>query len=132
MSARRLGRGQPERGPTFDRVGTVTFVSEPFVLPASEYWRQGDLHVALARPMSATGPVPLVVLLDGHTMFLSAAEFARTVSLVTMGTLPPLAVLGVWRDAADPLEYMSTRFRDYTPYEWVLPGPFAEIGRAHV
>ena len=103
----------------------MTDVSEPFILPASEYWMEGDLHVALARPMYATGPVPLVVLLDGHTMFLSAAEFARTVSLVTMGTLPPLAVLGVWRDAADPLEYVSTRFRDYTPYEWVLPGPFA-------
>ena len=87
---------------------------------------EGDLHVVLAKPMGASGPVPLVVLLDGHTMFLSAAEFSRTVSLVTMGTLPPIAVLGVWRDSSDPLDYVSTRFRDYTPYEWVLPEPFAD------
>lgn len=101
-------------------------MSEPFVVPDSDTWMEGDLHVALATPQSASGPVPLLVLLDGHTMFLTAAEYARTVSLVTMGALPPLAVVGIWRSSDSPMDYFSTRFRDFTPYTWVLPEPFAE------
>lgn len=101
-------------------------MAQPFVVPGTDTWMEGDLHVALATPSHADGPVPLVLLLDGQTMFLSAVEFARTVSLVTMGALPPLAVAAVWRDSAEPLEYFSTRFRDFTPYEWVLPEPFAD------
>lgn len=101
-------------------------MAQPFVVPGSDSWMEGDLHVALAMPARATGPVPLLVLLDGRSSFLTATEFSRTTSLVTMGTLPPIAVAAVWRDAADPLEYISTRFRDFTPYEWVLPDPFAD------
>jgi predicted alpha/beta superfamily hydrolase len=101
-------------------------MAQPFVLPNSDTWMEGDLHVALALPPHRSGPVPLVLLLDGHTMFATAAEYARTVSLVTVGALPPLAIAAVWRDSSDPLEYFSTRFRDFTPYEWVLPEPFAD------
>jgi predicted alpha/beta superfamily hydrolase len=104
-------------------------MTQPFVVPGTDSWMEGDLHVALALPappFAGDGPVPLLVLLDGQTMFLSAAEFTRTTTLVTMGTLPPIAICAIWRDAADPLEYFATRFRDFTPYEWVLPEPFAE------
>lgn len=101
-------------------------MAEPFVVPASDTWTDGDLHVALALPRGAKGPTPLVLLLDGHTMFLTATETARTVSLVSMGALPPLAIAAVWRDSSDQLDYISTRFRDFTPYEWVLPEPFAD------
>lgn len=97
----------------------------PFAMPDTDTWMEGDLHVALARPSHAAGPVPTVLLLDGHTMFATAVEYARTVSLVTLGALPPMAIVAVWRDSNDPLEYFSTRFRDFTPYEWVLPEPFA-------
>lgn len=100
-------------------------MAAPFVLPASETWLEGGLHVALALPQRAKGPVPLLVLLDGQSTFLTAVEYARTVSLVTMGALPPIAIAGVWRDSTDPLDYFSTRFRDFTPYEWTLPEPFA-------
>ena len=101
-------------------------MGQPFVVPHTDTWLEGDLHVALALPQGSSGPVPAIVLLDGQTIFLTAAEYARTVSLVTMGALPPLAVVGVWRNAASPLDYFSTRFRDFTPYEWVLPEPFAD------
>ncbi len=101
-------------------------MAQPFVVPGSDTWMEGDLHVALAVPPHAEGPVPLVLLLDGRTMFLTAVEYARTVTLVTMGALPPMAIAAVWRDSTHPLEYFSTRFRDFTPYEWVLPGPFAD------
>lgn len=87
---------------------------------------EGDLHVALATPAQRRGAVPLVLLLDGHTMFLTAAEFVRTVHRVTAGALPEVAIAAVWRDSSDPLEYVSTRFRDFTPDEWVLPDPFAD------
>jgi len=100
-------------------------MAHPFEVSGTDTWMEGDLHVALATPAHAAGPVPLVLLLDGQTMFLTAVEFARTVQLVTMGALPPLAVAAVWRASNDPLEYFSTRFRDFTPYEWVLPEPFA-------
>ena len=101
-------------------------MTQPFEVPSTDTWMEGDLHVALATPAHATGPIPLVLLLDGQTMFLTAVEFARTVQLVTMGALPPLAVAAVWRASDHPLEYFSTRFRDFTPYEWVLPEPFAD------
>lgn len=99
-------------------------MTQPFVVPGTDTWMEDDLHVALAVPPGHQGPVPLLLLLDGRTMFLTAAEYARTVTLVTMGALPPLAIAAVWRDSSDPLEYFSTRFRDFTPYEWVLPEPF--------
>lgn len=86
----------------------------------------GDLHVAVAFPMRPSGPVPLLLLLDGQSLFLTALEFARTVSLVTMGALPPVCVAAVWRDSPGHLDHLSTRFRDFTPYEWVLPEPFAD------
>lgn len=98
---------------------------EPFVVPRTETWLHGDLRVALALPQHVDGPLPVLLLLDGHTMFLTAAEYSRTVTLVTMGALPPVAVVGVWRETPTSFDYLSTRFRDFTPYEWVLPGPFA-------
>lgn len=101
-------------------------MTQPFVVPGTETWMVGDLHVALAVPPRHEGPLPLLLLLDGRTMFLTATEHARTLTQVTMGTLPPVAIAAVWRDASDAAEYISTRFRDFTPYEWVLPEPFAE------
>ena len=100
-------------------------MADPFVVPGTDTWTDGDLHVAVALPRRAKGPVPVLLLLDGHTMFLTAAEHARTVTQVTMGALSPVAVVGVWRDSSDTLDYFSGRFRDFTPHEWVLPGPFA-------
>lgn len=101
-------------------------MTEPYVVPDTHTWMHGDLHVALALPGHTRGPVPLVVMLDGRSTFLTAVEYARTVSLITMGALPPMAIAGIWRDSTNIVEYMSTRFRDFTPYEWVLPDPFAD------
>lgn len=101
-------------------------MTTPFVVPGTDTWMEGDLRVALALPPRLREPVPLLLLLDGQSMFLTAAEYARTVTLVTMGALPPIAIAAVWRESADALEYFSTRFRDFTPYEWVLPEPFAD------
>ena len=103
-------------------------MADPYLVPGTETWMEGDLRVVLALPQRSNGPVPVPVLLllDGQSMFLTAAEYARTVTLVTMGSLPPVAVVGVWRDSADPLDYFSTRFRDFTPLDWVLPDPFAD------
>lgn len=83
-------------------------------------------RVALTTPLfPADGPVPLLVMLDGDTMLLTATETARTISVSTMGALGPVALLGIMRDVPLGLEYMSTRFLDFTPREWNLPGPFA-------
>lgn len=97
----------------------------------AEHWLHESAAVAapfritLTMPLAPLdGPVPLVVMLDGHTMILTATEMSRTVSLVTMGTLPPVAFVAITRETRDHLEYVSSRFRDFTPDEWVLPGPF--------
>ena len=85
----------------------------------------GRFQVTLSTPLfPSDGPVPLLVLLDGHTMLLTATEASRTMSLVSMGTLPPVAFVAIVRDTDDRGTYISTRFRDFTPDEWVLPGPF--------
>ena len=85
----------------------------------------GRFHVTLTTPLVGSDqPVPLLVLLDGHTMLLTATEASRTISLVTMRALPQMALVAIHRDTADRLEYLSSRFRDFTPDEWVLPAPF--------
>jgi len=108
-------------------------VGTPFALPASESWTipsGGDapgLRVTLALPSLGLSPhTAVVVLLDGDFLFLTATEFARTTSLVTVGEFPPIAIVGVMRDEVDPMQYVASRFRDFTPDEWVLPGPFAD------
>lgn len=97
----------------------------------SDHWMHDSaavgarFRITLTTPLfPSDGPVPLVVMLDGHTMVLTATEMSRTVSMVTMGTLPPVAFVAITRDTGDQLEYISSRFRDFTPDEWVLPGPF--------
>lgn len=106
-------------------------MAEPVVLPASETWTilpDGDsrgIRVSLALPAGQpAGSVPLLVLLDGDTMFLTATEFARTVNLVTMGTFPPVAIVGLMRDEPDHGRYFASRFRDFTHVQWRLTGPF--------
>lgn len=108
-------------------------MSDPFVLPASEQWTTSSetgetgLRVTLAYPSGgAEGEVPVVFLLDGDFLFLTATEFVRTLHLVTMGDFPQVAVVGVMRDEPDPLRYITTRLRDFTPHEWTLTGPFAD------
>lgn len=106
-------------------------MTEPVVLSDSDKWTvspHGDgagIRVTLALPAGKPKrDVPLLVLLDGDTMFLTATEFARTVNLVTMGTFPPVAIVGLMRDETDHTGYIATRFRDFTPVEWTLPPPF--------
>lgn len=98
----------------------------------SDQWVQDSatvgarFRVSLTTPLFPTdGPVPLLVLLDGDTMLLTATETARTISISTLGSLGPVAMVGIMRDTASWPEYFSTRFRDFTPVEWTLPGPFA-------
>lgn len=101
-------------------------------VPNSQHWTHestvsgAGYRVTLTTPLfPAEGPVPLLVMLDGDTMLLTATETARTISVSTMGALGPVAFVGIMRDVPLGLEYMSTRFRDFTPREWDLPGPFA-------
>lgn len=108
-------------------------MTTPFVLPASTTWSvpsgtdQPGLRVSLALPTGRIdGEVPVVLLLDGDFLFLTAVEYARTLQLVTVGEFPALAVVGVMRDEPDPVRYIASRFRDFTPQQWVLPGPFAD------
>lgn len=108
----------------------------PLEVPNSDRWIHhssevgAPFRVSLTLPLlPVTGPVPLVVMLDGDTMVLTATETARTISISTMGALGPVAFVGIMRDVPLGLEYMSTRFRDFTPREWDLPEPFAaDIG----
>lgn len=108
-------------------------MSDPVSVPSTYRWTvhsdaaEADYRVTLSVPLFPTDePMPLLVLLDGTTMFLTATEFSRTVSLVTLGDLPPIAVMGITRDTPDPMQYFSSRFRDFTPQEWDLAGPFAD------
>ena len=41
-----------------------------------------------------------------------------------MGTYPQVAIVGIMRDEPDTLRYVASRFRDFTPQQWHLPGPF--------
>lgn len=83
-------------------------------------------RIALTLPLTATtDPVPLLVILDGDTMLLTATETARTMTVSTLGALGPVAMVGITRDTESWPEYFSTRFRDFTPVGWTLPGPFA-------
>lgn len=98
----------------------------------TDHWVHDSVHVGarfrvtLTLPLlPTTGPVPLLVMLDGDTMVLTATETARTISVTTMGALGPVALVGIMRDVPLGLEYMSSRFRDFTPRAWDLPGPFA-------
>lgn len=104
-------------------MSTLPRMTQPFVVPGTDTWMEDDLHVTLAVP-ACPGAAALLVLLDGQSMFLTAAEYARTVTLVTMGALPPITIAPMWHASDDPLDYFSTRFHDFTPYEWVLPAPF--------
>lgn len=108
-------------------------MAEPIVLPNSTHWTipsAGDvagIRVSIAHPPSEhAGPVRGLVLLDGDFLFLTATEFARTLNLVTLGDFPPLVVIGVMRDEPDPMRYISSRFRDFTPQPWTLTGPFTD------
>ena len=101
------------------------------VLPSSDAWvidsaRTGARYrVNLSLPsISTNAPVPLLVVLDGDTMFFSATEFIRTTNVVTLGTMPSMAVAAITRDEPDHLAYFSSRFSDFTPIEWRLHGPF--------
>ena len=107
-------------------------MNQPVTIACTEKWTVADangdagVRVTLSLPVDTADDVThLLVLLDGDTMFLTATEFARTVRRVTQGMLPQIAVVGLMRDEPDPLRYISSRFRDFTPQEWVLPGPFA-------
>ena len=98
----------------------------------SDHWVHDSATVgaryrtSLTTPLFPTeGPVPLLVILDGDTMLLTATEVARTISISTLGALGPVAMVGIMRDTESWPEYFSTRFRDFTPTEWTLPGPFA-------
>ena len=82
-------------------------------------------RVTLTTPMFPTkDPVPLLVVLDGDTMILTATEAARSISVSTMGALGPVAMVGIMADEPLGLEYIGARFRDFTPVEWTLHGPF--------
>jgi hypothetical protein len=99
--------------------------SHSFVLESSRV--DASYRVDVASPGSdAGGPVGAVVVLDGSAMFLTATEFARTVSRVTVGELPKLAVVGISCDVPDHATYVASRFRDFTPVAWEPTGPFAD------
>ena len=106
-------------------------MNEPVVVPATQRWTVPDpqseagLRVTLSMPLDRVkGPVHVVVLLDGDTMFLTGTEYVRTVRRVSMGTYPQVAIVGIMRDEPETLRYVASRFRDFTPQQWHLPGPF--------
>lgn len=106
---------------------------EPVVVPSSARWTlppgsdEPGIRVSVSLPLGRPRPdVPLVVLLDADFMFLSATEYVRTLKLCTMSEFPGVAIVGLMRDESDPMRYASSRFRDFTPNEWVLPDPFSE------
>lgn len=84
-------------------------------------------RITLTLPMRPTvEPVPLLVVLDGDTMILTATETARQITVSTMGSLGPVAMVGIMADEPMGLEYVAARFRDFTPVEWNLHGPFED------
>lgn len=101
-------------------------------IPGSERWMLdstavgGRYRLTLVHPRPRVeGPVPLLILLDGETMVLTATEFLRTMSAMANGILRPVALLAVMAEAESGPGYVATRFRDFTPQAWTLPGPFA-------
>jgi hypothetical protein len=107
-------------GPAAADVGFVVGGSEEWMVASSHV---GDeLRVTLFEPVPPVDePVPLMVLLDGAGLMLSAAEFVRRTRLLSMFTLPPVAVVAVTLHVDDLTEYLSARFRDFTPTVWDPP-----------
>ena len=108
-------------------------MTEPVVLPASARWTipgesaTAGLRISLAMPMTRSKePVRALLVLDGDSLFHTATEFVRTVHHVTMGHFPRVAVIGVVRDEPHGMQYVASRFRDFTPQQWTLTGPFAD------
>lgn len=77
-------------------------------------------------PRRTEAPIPVLVLLDGETMILTATEFLRTLNATASGIIGPVALIAVMAEATSGLDYVATRFHDFTPVEWTLPGPFAD------
>ena len=112
---RRYHRPVPEI--TVPRTDSWTHVS-------AENGRQ--YRVTLSLPAgTGEGPRPLLVMLDGETMILTATEFVRTQNATMPGLITPVALLSVMADTAPGLDYVAARFRDFTPVAWTLPDPFA-------
>lgn len=86
-----------------------------------------NYRVTLTLPLfPTTEPVPVLFILDGDTMILTATETARSITVSTMGALGPVAMVGIMADVPLGLDYVAARFRDFTPVEWTLHGPFAD------
>ena len=84
-------------------------------------------RVTLTLPLfPTTEPVPVLFVLDGDTMILTATETARSITVSTMGALGPVAMVGIMADVPLGLDYVAARFRDFTPVQWTLHGPFAD------
>jgi len=84
-------------------------------------------RITLTMPLWPTPePVPLLVILDGDTMILTATETARQITVSTLGSLGPVAMVGIMADEPMGLGYVAARFRDFTPVAWKLHGPFED------
>ncbi|TDC82020.1 alpha/beta hydrolase-fold protein [Actinomadura sp. 7K507] len=72
-------------------------------------------HVSVALPPRASGPFPVLYLLDGFRTFLATAQIAQTTLAYSLGQLRPVAVVGISPATDDPGRLSAQRVRDLTP-----------------
>jgi predicted alpha/beta superfamily hydrolase len=84
----------------------------------------GDWEVSVAIPSgrrAGDGPFPAVYLLDPTATFAISASIASITTVLSMGALPPIAVVGIGPATDDFARIMVQRNRDLTPTEHEPP-----------
>ena len=98
---------------------------EPYVLDATTRQRflssepvAGEWEVSVSLPsgpFAGGGPYPALYLVDPMGTFVTAAAVASVTSMLSMGALPPIAIIGVGPATTDVRQIMVQRNRDLTP-----------------
>lgn len=104
---------------------------EPFTLPGATRRTvtttapvAGDWEISVALPtgpFAGDGPFPTLYVVDPSATFATTAHVATTTTMLSMGLLPPVAVVGIGPATTDFYRVMVQRNRDLTPTTYDHP-----------
>ena len=65
------------------------------------------------QPIGVAGPLPVVYVLDGNTMFAMAYQMAMP--MIYAGDIPPVILVGIGYEVSSPVDVVALRSRDLLP-----------------